>query len=305
MNKLYQLTIHEAHLLLKERKISSVELTKSVLERIAEIESKVHSCVTIISSDIALKEAEAADACIARGDITPLTGIPTLIKDVICTKGIRTTCSSRMLENFIPPYDATVTTKVKTMGAVLLGKLNMDEFAMGSTTEHSAFQLTRNPWNRERIPGGSSGGSAAAVAADLCLDSSVCLDMGLAPGGRMQQEIYEDPFNLDDWEMDYKSRCFVHIANSLVWRSITGEMPPTIPFTSREYNDHGLPWFDYYSDNSKPLEGSDKLAGLKSVVQMGKEKNDNPLPENDSVEPNKVIKLRKGLKKGQVREGVF
>jgi hypothetical protein len=130
-------------------------------------------------------------------------------------------------------------------------------------------------------------------------------DMGLAPGGRMRQEIYEDPFDLDDWEMDHKSRCFVHIANSMVWRAITGESPPTVPFTAKEYTSYDLPWFDYYSDNSIPLEGSERLKDLKSVVEMGKKKEDNPLPENENVTPENIVELRKGLKEGQVREGRF
>jgi hypothetical protein len=130
-------------------------------------------------------------------------------------------------------------------------------------------------------------------------------DMGLAPGGRMRQEIYEDPFKLSDWDLDHKSRCFVHLANSLVWRAITGDLPPSVPFTAKEYSDHGLPWFDYYSDKSTALKGSGKLKGLKSVAEMGKEKGDNPLPENKSVDPDNIVKLRKGLKKGQVREGHF
>ena len=121
----------------------------------------------------------------------------------------------------------------------------------------------------------------------------------------MKQEIYEDPFELDDWEIDHRSRCFVHIANSLIWRTITSDSPPTVPFTAKEYTRHGLPWFDYYSDNSTPLKGSGILKGLKSVVQMGKDKKDNPLPENESVIPDKIVELRKGLKKGEVREGTF
>jgi len=163
-NELHQLTIHEAHELLKQRKISSTELTKSVLKRIAEIEGKVHACVTIVE-DIALKEAEKLDNYIKTAhEITPLTGIPTLIKDVICTKEIRTTCGSKMLENFVPPYDATVIEKLKAQKAVIVGKTNMDEFAMGSSTEHSAFFPTYNPWDLSRVPGGSSGGSAVAVS---------------------------------------------------------------------------------------------------------------------------------------------
>jgi aspartyl-tRNA(Asn)/glutamyl-tRNA(Gln) amidotransferase subunit A len=181
-NELHQLTIHEAHELLKQRKISSTELTKSVLKRIAEVEGKVHACVTIVE-DIALKEAKKVDNYIKTAhEITPLTGIPTLIKDVICTKGIRTTCSSKILENFVPLYDATVIEKLKAQKAVIVGKTNMDEFAMGSSTEHSAFFPTHNPWDLNRVPGGSSGGSAAAVAADETIYA-----LGSDTGGSVRQ----------------------------------------------------------------------------------------------------------------------
>jgi hypothetical protein len=105
--------------------------------------------------------------------------------------------------------------------------------------------------------------------------------------------------------MDNRSRCFVHIANSLVWKTITGDFPPTVPFTAKEYTRQGLPWFDFYSNDSVPLDGSEILKGLKSVVQMGKDKKDNPLPENESVTPEKIVGLRKGSKKNEVREGTF
>jgi len=182
INELCQLTIHEAHELLKQRNISSVELTKATLKRIDELENKVHACVTI-TEDIALEEAEKVDNYIkASNEITPLTGIPTLIKDVICTKGIRTTCSSKMLENFIPPYDATVIEKLKAQKAVIIGKTNMDEFAMGSSTEHSAFFPTYNPWDLSRVPGGSSGGSAVGIAADEAIFA-----LGSDTGGSIRQ----------------------------------------------------------------------------------------------------------------------
>jgi len=161
---LHDLTIAKAHALLKKKEVSSVELTKSVLERISQVEYKVHAFVTI-TSDLALRQAAEADTRIKKGDISPLTGIPAMIKDNMSTKGIRTTCSSHMLENFVPAYNATVVEHLNKAGMVMVGKGNMDEFAMGSSTEHSAFLATGNPWDLERVPGGSSGGPAASVAA--------------------------------------------------------------------------------------------------------------------------------------------
>jgi hypothetical protein len=132
-----------------------------------------------------------------------------------------------------------------------------------------------------------------------------CMDMALAPGGRMKQEIYEDPFNINDWEMSHKSRCFAHLTNSLMWRTITSEEPPTTPYTASEYSKHGLPWFEYYSDDSTALEGSGKLKKVKTVAEVGKQKKENPLPENESVDPQHIVSLKKGLEKNQVREGEF
>ena len=179
--ELHTLTLTQAHARLKAGEISSKELTRAVLERIDAVDSKVQAYLSV-TADRALDAAEKADQAISAGRITPLTGIPVGIKDVICTSGLRTTCGSRMLENFVPPYDATVMRHLHQHHAVVIGKLNMDEFAMGSTTEHSAFQVTRNPWNTECIPGGSSGGSAAAVAADMCIAA-----LGSDTGGSIRQ----------------------------------------------------------------------------------------------------------------------
>ena len=182
MTELYQLTIHEAGTLLRERKISSVELTQAHLERIRAVEDKVKA-FTLVTDDLALEQAREADKRLASDEnLSPLTGIPIAIKDVICTKGITTTCGSRMLENFKPPFDATVMKKLHEAGIVMVGKTNMDEFAMGSSTEHSAFFPTHNPWDVERAPGGSSGGSAAAVAAGMAMGA-----YGSDTGGSIRQ----------------------------------------------------------------------------------------------------------------------
>ena len=166
--ELYELTIQKAHGLLKSGEISSRDLTRAVLDRIDAVEDRVNAYITI-AAETALEQADAADRAIAKGEMTALTGIPIGVKDLICTRNLRTTCGSKILGNFIPPYDATVIRKLKEAGAVIVGKLNMDEFAMGSSTENSGFKTTCNPWDLARIPGGSSGGSAAAVAADMCL----------------------------------------------------------------------------------------------------------------------------------------
>ena len=168
MPELYDLTIAEAHDLLTKREVSSRELTRAVLDRIAAVDGRVRAYVTV-TEDVALQQADAADKRIAAGDAAALTGIPVCIKDVLCTRGVRTTCSSRMLEDFVPPYDAHVVERLQAQGSVMVGKSNMDEFAMGSSTENSAFFPTHNPWDLDRIPGGSSGGSGAALAADLCI----------------------------------------------------------------------------------------------------------------------------------------
>ena len=176
-----ELTVHEAARLLADGEVSSVELTEAALERVQQVEDRVKAFVTV-AGDFALEQARRADRRIADGDARSLTGIPMQLKDNMCTRGIRTTCSSRMLEGFVPPYDATVTGRLYDEGAVLVGKGNMDEFAMGSSTENSAFFPTRNPWDLDRAPGGSSGGPAAAVAAGECLFS-----LGSDTGGSIRQ----------------------------------------------------------------------------------------------------------------------
>jgi hypothetical protein len=131
------------------------------------------------------------------------------------------------------------------------------------------------------------------------------MDMGLAPGGRMRQEIYDDPHYFSDWDQRQRGRCFVHLANALVWRAVTGENPPTTPPTAAEYTRAGLPWFEYYGADRKALQGSGRLRGMTSVAALGKQKGDVPLPENEAVDPTNVVELRRGLHEGQVREGAF
>ena len=179
---LYETTIRELGQRLRAREVTSVEATRAVLERIEAVEPRVRAYLAVLE-DIAMDMARLADERLARGrSVGPLTGVPIAVKDNLCTFGAPTTCASKILRNFVAPYEATVIERLRAAGAVFVGKTNLDEFAMGSSTENSAFQITRNPWDLERVPGGSSGGSAAAVAADECIAA-----LGSDTGGSIRQ----------------------------------------------------------------------------------------------------------------------
>jgi len=178
----HSLTIHQLHDLLVKKEVTSREVTEALYRRIKEVDGKIKAYL-ILTEEEAFHQADEVDRKIIGGEkIGDLAGIPIGLKDILCTKGIRTTCGSKILGNYVPFYDGTVVRRLKESDAVILGKLNMDEFAMGSSTENSGFQITRNPWNLDRIPGGSSGGSAAAVAADECIAA-----LGTDTGGSIRQ----------------------------------------------------------------------------------------------------------------------
>ncbi len=178
---LTDLTLTSAREMLRRGEISAVDLTKAYLERIAAVDPQIQAFL-IVTADRALADAERADAARAKGDDRPLLGIPLAIKDVLSTDGIETTCGSKILHGYKPVFTATCVKRLEDAGMVMLGKLNMDEFAMGSSTENSAYQITRNPWDTERVPGGSSGGSSAAIAASMALGA-----LGTDTGGSIRQ----------------------------------------------------------------------------------------------------------------------
>lgn len=198
---------------------------------------------------------------------------------------------------------------IRQFVAMPLGAGYTAEEQLTGEAEHGGLQIIAYPMKREvfeeRFPRSEPVVAYASEDVRFCLESAGEIDMGLAPGGRMRQEIYDDPYDLSDWDTDHTSRCFVHIANSLVWRTVTGDRPPTVPLTAADYDRRGLPWFDYYDGDAGALAGPGLLKRLKSVVQIGKVKGDVPLPENESTPADKVITLRKGLQPGQVREGNF
>ncbi len=196
---------------------------------------------------------------------------------------------------------------IRQFVAMPLGSGYSAEEQLTGEAEYGGIQIVAYPlkhdvyeaWRRKRDLVFTQ--SMAMPMASRC---GAALDMGLAAGGRMRQEIYDDPFKLTDWDQEHAARCFMHIANSQIWRTITGEEPPTVPLSAREYRQHGIPWFDYYSDR-KAVDGSGVLNRLKSVAQFAKEKHDAPLPDNDSIDVDRVVVLRRGLAKHQVREGRF
>ena len=198
---------------------------------------------------------------------------------------------------------------VRQFVAMPLGAGYTAEEQLTGKAEHGGMQIMALPMKKpvfERLFPKVERSTGYAMEEVCCaLASPDDGSMGLAPGGRMRQEIYDDEYGLDSWDVERASRCFVHIANSMVWRNVTGQSPPTVPPTASEYESAGLPWFEYYGDGGKAVAGAESLASLKSVAALGEEKKDVPLAENESVTPEKVVQLRKRLRAGQVREGTF
>jgi hypothetical protein len=197
---------------------------------------------------------------------------------------------------------------IRQFVAMPLGAGYSAEEQITGGAEHGGLQIAVFPMKREvferRFP--KTERERMEFAGDIRMSATEAgLDMGLAPGGRMRQEIYDDPFDFEDWYLENSSRSFVHVANSLIWRAITGTTAPTTPPTAKEYTRAGLPWFDYLDERATAVDGSDILKKMKSVLERGREKGDVPLPENEAVTVERVIEIRAKLKEGQVREGVF
>lgn len=263
---LHNLHISEMHEGLTSKQFSASELTEHFLTRIDKLDSEINSFVTVVP-EAAREAAKQADAVIAAGKASPLTGIPFAHKDIFCTRGIKTTCGSKMLDNFIPPYDATVVSKLAAQGAVCLGKTNMDEFAMGSSNETSFYGAVKNPWDKQTVPGGSSGGSAAAVAARLGVFAT-----GTDTGGSIRQPA---------------ALC-----------GITG-IKPTYGRVSR----YGMIAFASSLDQAGPMTRSAKDAALVLNSMAGRDERDSTsstMPCSDySADLEKPIK---GLKVGMPKE---
>jgi hypothetical protein len=179
-------------------------------------------------------------------------------------------------------------------GEAEIGGIQIEAFPMKRAVFERRFPIQTRAWRHR------------AAMEDTCLCASdLGAGMGLAPGGRMRQEIYDDPYSIHDWDTEHSSRCFVHLVNSVTWKHITGQRPPSKPPTAKDYSRAGMPWFDYYDADAKALEGSSVLAKVKTVLQKGNEKRQHPLPENASVSDPKIVQLQAGLRPNQVREANF
>lgn len=255
---LYEKSAYELSQMLKDKQTSSVEITKSVFERIESVEDKVDAYVTL-DKENALKKAEEVDNKLANGEeLSPLAGIPIGIKDNISTKGLKTTCSSKMLENYVPPFNATVIDKINYADMVITGKLNMDEFAMGSSTETSYFKKTKNPFDLERIPGGSSGGSAASVSAGEAIVS-----LGSDTGGSIRQPAsYCGAVGLKPTYGRVSRFGLVAFASSLDQIGPIGRTVKDIAMLQSVISGH-----DKYDATSANVNVVDYLANLKSDVK--------------------------------------
>lgn len=265
--ELYEYTVHELMDKLEKKEITISELTKAYVDRINEKEKDVEAFVTTLT-DEAISKSQEIEEMVKNGEINSrFAGIPIGIKDNMCTKGVKTTCSSKMLENFIAPYDATVIEKLNNEGIISLGKLNMDEFAMGASTEYSAFKKTKNPWNLNTVPGGSSGGSAAAVAANL-----VPWALGSDTGGSIRQP---------------SAFC-----------GVVG-LKPTYGLVSR----YGLVAFASSLDQIGPITKDVQDAALLLNLIAGHDEKDTTSINNEKVDYTKCLKNDvKGLKIGVPKE---
>jgi len=196
---------------------------------------------------------------------------------------------------------------IRQFVAMPLGRGYTVEEQITGEAEHGGLQIVAYPMKAEayREFYGQNGETLYGMPEAVCFSSAAPAEMGLAPGGRMEQEIYDDPHAFDVWDTRASGRCFVHIANSLAWRAVTGEEPPTTPLTSREYQDAGMPWFEYYGGDREALGGAEELAGLKTVKEMGEVKGERPLPENETVDTPVVINLGGEGTTRRVREGKF
>jgi len=195
------------------------------------------------------------------------------------------------------PLGAGYTAEEQITGEAEFGGIQVIAYPMKA----EAWERLRRTLHRRQV----SFAMEEMLSDDLAAPVGAAFEMGLAPGGRMRQEIYDDPHGIEVWDREHAGRCFVHIASSLAWRAITGKHPPTTPATAKRYSQHGLPWFEYYRDDASALDGAQRLADLKSVREVGDEKGDVPLPESESATPENVVHIRAGLKRDQVREGAF